>query len=275
MTPEEAYEEALRRIGVAAATQSTKLFLYDLPLTQLPPEIGKCTALQILKLGDTIHSEAHLTTLPETLFQLINLLFLDLSFNSLQSLPDFIGQLTSLTELNVSSNNITTLPDSIGKLNNLAILDLRSNNLTTLPDSMRQLVNLTTLYLRSNNLTTLPNFIMGLTNLTLLDLRSNDLTTLSDSLWQLTNLKFLHLNNNPNLPIPLELVNNPHNPQAILAYWQARQQEGVRPLNEAKMIVIGQGYVGKTSLIERLVFNRFNPDETVITIIDPKNWTTC
>jgi GTPase SAR1 family protein len=33
------------------------------------------------------------------------------------------------------------------------------------------------------------------------------------------------------------------------------------PLNEGKIIVVGRGEVGKTSLINRLIKNRFNRDE--------------
>ena len=34
-----------------------------------------------------------------------------------------------------------------------------------------------------------------------------------------------------------------------------------RPLNEAKVILVGRGSVGKTSLVNRLVYGRFDPDE--------------
>lgn len=44
------------------------------------------------------------------------------------------------------------------------------------------------------------------------------------------------------------------------------------PLNEAKLIFVGQGSVGKTSLIKRLIDNSFNPQENKTDGIDIRKW---
>lgn len=159
MTPEEAYEEALRRIEHAAATNATKLVLYDLPLLQLPSEIGQCKNLEILLIGTPApvgFAYAKLTTLPQSIGKLQYLRKLYVNENRLLSLPDSIGQLTSLQELNLRGNLLTHLPDTLCQLANLQSLDLLGNNLTTLPKNFGQLVSLKELDISRNKLITLP-----------------------------------------------------------------------------------------------------------------------
>ncbi len=45
-----------------------------------------------------------------------------------------------------------------------------------------------------------------------------------------------------------------------------------RPLNEAKVILVGQGAVGKTSLVKRLMTDEFDPEEHKTEGIDIKRW---
>jgi internalin A len=89
-----------------------------------------------------------------------------------------------------------------------------------------------------------------------LDLSNNQLTSLPPEITRLTNLTYLDLTNNP-LPIPPETLNNPYDVKAIFAAI-AGLETGER-LNEAKMLVVGDGDVGKSSVVERLVYNTFNP----------------
>ena len=103
MTPEEAYAEALARIEAAEHEQWTELKLYDLPLRELPPEIGRLTRLTALYLSYVLgRSKTSLVTLPSEIGQLTQLQLLDLGHNNLIELPPEIGQLTQLQELNLS-----------------------------------------------------------------------------------------------------------------------------------------------------------------------------
>ena len=49
-------------------------------------------------------------------------------------------------------------------------------------------------------------------------------------------------------------------------------REPKRPLNEAKVILVGQGAVGKTSLVKRLMTDEFDPEEQKTEGIDIKRW---
>ena len=140
-----------------------------------------------------------LTSLPDSIFLLKNLLTLDLSENKLTTLPDSISALTILRELNLSWNQLTSLAHPRCRLTSLA---RPQEGLTTLPDSISGLTNLEQLNLSGNQLTTLSNSISALKNLLTLDLSENRLTTLPDSISALTNLHWLNIGLNRLTTLP-------------------------------------------------------------------------
>ena len=290
-TPEEGYEIALERIEEAARTGATGLNLTRLELTTLPVQIGQLVNLTSLNLSDN-----QLTSLPAEIGHLVNLAFLDItsnrlvslssaicrlvnltslefSFNQLQTLPAEIGQLNKLTLLNLSANGLQTLPAEIGKLIKLEVLNadggwLSNGMLTTLPVEIKRLNNLTSLDLSGNQFTTLPVEICKLGNLQTLRLFNNKLISLPIEIRNLKNLKDLDLTSNP-LPIPPEILKKTDEPQSILDYYFSRLKKA---LNECKVLVVGQGSVGKTSLIHRLLENKYNPRENKTEGIDIRHF---
>lgn len=112
-------------------------------------------------------------------------------------------------------------------------------------------------------LQSLPEEIAQLTNLQRLDLGGNQLTSLPDAMQKLTWLKTISLRGNDGLKIPPELLQatgDRAGVQKILDYYYRTRQGEKRPLNEAKLILVGYGEVGKTSLVNRLVHDRFDKD---------------
>jgi internalin A len=235
---------------IVQLTNLTALYLRFNQLTTLPDAIGQLTNLPSLDLRTN-----QLATLPDAIGQLTNLTTLDLSYNQLTTLPDAIGQLTNLTTLNPSYNQLTTLPDAIGQLTNLTTLDLISNQLTTLPDAIGQLTNLTTLSLSNNQLTALPDGIGQLTNLKSLYLSNNQLTMLPDEIGQLTNLETLLLDGNPLSEIPPEVLKK--GGLAVRDYYRQRLEENTDYIYEAKLLIIGEGGAGKTSLANKLIDSNY------------------
>jgi internalin A len=270
-------------------TQLRELSLNRNQLTQLPPELGQLTQLQWLVL-----SVNQLTQLPPELGQLTQLQRLNLFNNQLTQLPPELGQLTQLRELYLSNNQLTQLPPELGQLTQLRELDLSDNQLTQLPPELGQLTQLQELYLSNNQLTQLPPELGQLTQLQGLNLRRNRLTELPpvfDSLAKtieanLNNLpteekekglKYgrlgLHLEDNPfRVPIPPEILEKVKRPTDIIDYFKALQA-GSRPLHEAKMLLVGQGGVGKTSLVKRLLHNTYNDHETKTEGIAIDKWS--
>ncbi len=257
-------------------TQLTKLTYLDLSYNQfntLPESIGKLTNLTTFRLSDNFrHNQFNI--LPESITQLTKLTYLDLSYNQFNILPESITQLTNLTYLDFRHNQLKVLPESIGQLANLTSLHLRHNQLNALPESIGKLINLTSLDFWNNQLNSLPGTIGKLTNIISLDLSRNQLNTLPDSIGQLTNLKDLHLSYNQlnylpesigkltNLTslmigensliyIPPEVVEK--GGIAVRDYYRQRLEENTDYIYEAKLLIIGEGGAGKTSLANKLI----------------------
>jgi internalin A len=135
--------------------------------------------------------------------------------------------------------------------------------------------------LGSNQLTALPATIGQLTALKYLYIDDNPLTTLPDTIGQLVNLRQLYLHGNPHLGIPDEVLGprwqevgediRPADPHKILDYY-FRTRQGERPLNEGRLILVGRGGAGKTSLVKRLVLDEFDPDEKQTDGINITQW---
>ncbi len=298
-SPQEIAEE---RIEEARRTGASELDLRTLGLTALPESIGTLEELQGLDLSGNdltalpdsiVHlkqlrrldlSENSLTTLPEFMGQLKELQGLDLAGNGLTTLPDFIGHLTQLQGLYLSRNKLTSLPDSIVHLKQLQGLNLSGNGLTPVPDSIGHLQQLQELYLSGNGLTSLPDFIGHLTQLQGLYLSRNKLTVLPDSIGRLEQLQQLFLHGNEALGIPPEILGptwkevefghdvEAARPSDILQFYFRSLREARSRLGEAKILLVGQGGVGKTSLVKRLIDDEFDPDEAKTEGINISRW---
>jgi hypothetical protein len=253
-------------------------------LTSLPPEIFKLENLTTLNI-----SFNKLTSLPPEISKLEKLTTLDISDNKLTSLPPEISKLEKLTQLDISGNKLTSLPFGISKLKNLIQLDISGNKLTYLPSEISKLKNLKELGISENKLISLPPGISELKNLTQLDISRNQLTSLPPEIKELTNLTQLDISGNqlPSLPpelLELELEieweerwkyytifikENPlENPpveiakqgkEAILNYFRSEGEK--KPLNEVKVLLVGDGGAGKTSLVKRIFWEEVDGNE--------------
>jgi small GTP-binding protein len=194
---------------------------------------------------------------------------LELSWNDLKTLPAEIGELTNLTELDLSYNQLKRLPAEIGKLANLTTLDLSINELKRLPAEIGKLTNLTELDLSSNQLRSLPAEIAELKNLTALDLSNNQLKTLPAEIVELKNLTLLNLSENPLESPPLDIANK--GIEAIRSYFKSLEGEK-QPLNEVKVLLVGDGGAGKTSLVKQVLGEEFDKHEPQTHGINIKDW---
>ena len=141
--------------------------------------------------------------------------------------------MTSLTRLYLRGNQLTTVPPEIGKLASLIQLELNNNQLTALPPDIGKLIGLI-----------------------VLDLHDNKLARLPKTLQKLTQLKYLDLRDNPAFGLLSEVLEQIDNPALILKTYFGER----RPLREAKMLLVGQGGVGKTALARRLL-HELPPDD--------------
>lgn len=196
-------------------------------------------------------SEMGITELPVEIGQLVNLHRLHVNCNQLTALPESIGQLVNLHVLHLGENQLSELPESIGKLANLQQLWLGDCQLTALPESIGQLANLRDVRLYGNRLTALPESIGHLANLGELWLHDNQLTELPESIGQLARLWGLHLKGNPLNPALASA--HKRGLVELRAYLGSLAKPAEREeLYEAKLVLVGEGGVGKTTLLKSL-----------------------
>jgi len=167
----------------------------------------------------------------------------------LKELPPEIGNLQNLTELSLGINKLSTLPPEIGNRQNLIGLDLPSNQLSSLPPEIGNRQNLTELNLHNNQLNQFTKALLDLN----LELEVDE--------WVFFTLeKRILVGDNPFQTPPVEIVKQGR--QAIIDYYAALEEQQKRPLNESKLILIGDGAAGKTSLMKRLLGLDFDPHES-------------
>jgi len=220
-----------------------ELYLGGNPLRKLLGEIGNLKSLRKLSFGYCPDGDEVTITMADTDYTPSKY-----PKTGLVRLPDTIGNLINLKVLDISSNAIDELPDSIGELASLQILDASFNNVRTLPDSIVQLSNLEELYLYSNPLEKLPP---GLTNLRKLG-RINIQQT--------------------KIPIPTEIRVKGNDPLSIFAFYYESLSKPNRAIHEVKILIVGQGSVGKTSLVQRTVFDHFHINELKTDGISINRW---
>ena len=234
-------------------TALIKLYIHDNQLTSLPPEISELKNLTKLDLSGN-----QLTSFPSEISDLKNLTILDLSGNQLTSLPPEFSKLKNLVGIDLSGNQLTFLSPEILKLKNLSYLNVSKIQLTSLPPEISKLKNLSYFDLSENQLTFLPPEISELRNLTKLDVSGNQLKEIPPEIAELKNLTTLFLSGNSLENLPLEIVKK--GIEAIRNYFKSFEEEK-RPLNEVKVLLVGEGGSGKTSLVKRLLGKGFDGNE--------------
>jgi internalin A len=245
-----------------------KLCLSYNQLRRIPPEIFHLTNLRWLGL-----SHNQLEVIPSKIAKLINLKELYLKSNKLESLPPEIGELQKLFSLDFKENNLTEIPSEIGKLSDLTTLhlngnqiscippeigqinilrelDLSSNQLKNLPPEIGQITTLVTLNLSKNKLRSIPSEIGQLTNLMLLNLRSNQLVNLPPEIGKLTRLSVIEFADNISLSLPPEIREK--NCRVIIDFYRQKLEQETDQLYEAKLLIIGEGGAGKTTLTKKI-----------------------
>ncbi len=255
--------------AIAQLSNLKKLVLLYNQITFIPDAIAQLSNLTGLYLGNN-----QITFIPDAIAQLSNLTGLDLTDNQITSIPDAIAQLSNLTHLKLGGNQITEIPEAIAQLSNLTDLSFWSNQITSIPDAIAQLSNLTGLYLGNNQITSIPDAIGKLSNLTMLSFYNNQIEKIPECLETLPKLEKLDLRDNP-LPISPEVLGDTKDsgtPAAIFNYLRQLRSGEVLPLNEAKVLLVGQGSVGKTSLINRLTHNQYNPNQPQTDGLNITNW---
>ena len=189
---------------------------------------------------------------------LINLTDLYLSDNQITGLSP-LQPLINLTELSLSGNQITDL-SPLQPLINLTELDLRNNQITDL-SPLQPLIHLTRLDLDNNKITDISP-LLPLKKLKLLDLSKNKISRLPEEWtgrdmeikWEYDYKDGLFLKDNPLEVPPVEIVQQ--GDAAVRNYFAEIKRETVLLLH-SKVLLVGSGAVGKTTLVKKLENKKF------------------
>ena len=249
------------------------------PISLTARDFERLKDLRILDLTGT-----RMKTLPGAIAKLTSLQTLYLGGNSLRNLPNSLSEMQSLETLGLKANQFVHLPRQVQELS-LRHLDLSDNRLLDISPGISSLVRLESLILgsessrasRRGGITQIPSAIGNLTQLRKLVLGTNQLAHLPSALAELEKLELLDVSHNYIEEFPRELaplilkglmikaVGNPlreplpevidRGPQALATYL-ASLDDAVEQY-EAKLLMVGEGNVGKTSLVKRIAGEPF------------------
>ena len=223
-----------------------------------------------------------LREVPSGIAELKNLEHLNLTANGINKLPGEIGEITKLKELILIGNNLRELPKEIVKLKNLKNLFLGANRISYFPMEITEIPNFERLGIGNNEITKIPHGISELKNLPKLKelfLKSNKLKALPPEITQIgLEIKWewdksregIYLEGNPIEIPPLEIIKK--GIPAIKAYFQSLKKETNLPLNEVKVLLVGDGAAGKTSLVKQMRGQDFNKNESQTHGINIDSW---
>ncbi|MEM7510933.1 MAG: COR domain-containing protein, partial [Bacteroidota bacterium] len=168
----------------------------------------------------------------------------------------------SLYYVDLSTNPKLETFQFSGACKNLQLIFLRGTAIKEfiLPSGFEKLVHL---YLNDNQLEEL-TLKSKLPQLSTLQLKNNKLKAIPENTLTLAPvLDSIFLGNNPlpeELSNLLESISDQNHIDLYKEYLAQRQIGKVQPNNECKVLLIGNGKAGKSAIVNRIVFNRFDPE---------------
>lgn len=211
---------------------------------------------------------------------LTNLLYLDLSSNEISELS-ILKNFKKLTYLGLRNNKIVDI-SPLAKLTNIKTLFLWNNQISNI-NILSNLYDLKNLDIGSNRICDISS-LSNLDNLVHLDISSNiicDLRPLEkiivknfdivydqyDTDEELENIVFLQFNHFT-IP-PIEVIEQGN--ETIIQYFEDARTYNLKSLNECKLIFVGDGGLGKTSLMKKIIGLPYTKEETTHGI-NKKTW---
>jgi internalin A len=230
-------KEAIRRITENLKSRPMELDLSNLGLRKVPDELKRLSSLRSL----------------------------DISGNPLTQIPAWFSEMTSLQRLTLGGGRLGKLPEQIKSLLKLRHLSCVNSRLTSIPSWIRELKELETLCFAQNLITSIPIEISYLRKLTGFDLQQCRVERLNSELASLGSLRTLKLKGNPIAELPEEIIDS-CDARSIFKYFRritsnnkARKAKiKSTPLNEFKLVLVGRGGVGKTTLAHKLITGKFD-----------------
>ncbi len=208
-------------------------------------------------------AECGLSSLPDKLSELSDLRMLNISNfsfsdisgknNTFIQVPETITRLSSLQTLYLSSTKIREVPETITRLSSLQVLNLSNTDISEVPETITRLSSLQTLSLCNCHLKAIPYALVKLGLPFVID---------DYGAYNCINLTGVKLDEGD-----LQLFTQPRD------VIEAAYLEQVR-VRECKVIFLGDGAAGKSSLIQRMVHGDFDPAKLPTDGVKTTKWET-
>ncbi|MCP4155936.1 MAG: GTP-binding protein, partial [bacterium] len=187
-----------------------------------------------------------------------------------------LEELKNLTRLTLGHNDLTDA-SFLAPLTKLQYLDLSNNKLGNV-SFLADLKNVTHLNLKGNHISDI-SCLNELEHLTHLDLRNNKINRLPHKLlnrglkitWKDIESDGILLNNNPLEPPPVELEKQGNH--AVIVYLKSLFGDE-QPISEVKVLLLGHGAAGKTTLVKRICGEDIDRREPMTPGVNIKSWET-
>jgi GTPase SAR1 family protein len=308
------HDELLQLIDQAARESWNELDLSGKQLEYLPPEVESLSKLQELNLSynnfvylppeigtlKNLHSLSlsynyQLSVLPSEFWELDNLQQLDLSATRVVLSGNDLGKLKNLRHLDLSNNNLLDISDRISNADKIKSLNLSNNQLTKLPMGVKLLNNLQYLNISKNHIRKVEFEEAKFKHIKWLDISSNAVDSLPPEICLFKSLTWLDISDNKLGHLPLEVAKIPRlqsfnfdgNPlefpppeitkngmSGVISYLRQQLEQGKEELYEAKLLILGEGGVGKTTLAKKIIDSSYelSADELTTEGIDVLRW---
>jgi GTPase SAR1 family protein len=220
---------AIRDVSALAQLSQLKTLFLNRTEVNDVSALAQLSQLQTLNLRDTHISDV------SALAQLSQLQTLDLNRTKVSDVSD-LGQLSELKTLNLDETPISDV-SALAQLSQLQTLDLNRTKVSDV-SALAQLSQLQTLDLSHTGLSDLRPLLQliesGLKVKIKEDFRRDG----------------IYVANTPLTSPPIEIVQQGN--KAVIEYFEQLDKQGVDYLYEAKMLIVGEGGAGKTSLVRKL-----------------------
>lgn len=250
----------------AAMDEVSSINLFNNNISAFPERILECTNLVKIDLRSNL-----LRKIPPEIISLKKLEILLLDYNILQDLPDELSRL-NIKEIHLNNNSFRSIPECITRMCDLNILKMNANGISDIDHRIFSMKNLKHLEFSRSNIKNINKRIKNARNLSYLDVSGNDLSYLPPEVGDLRELRALNISSNPISRLPAETsdlrslqelvfdytllgVNyrNAYNQgiKGLFSYVRSLRQDTLKTY-EAKLLITGEGGVGKTSTLTSL-----------------------
>lgn len=197
--------------------------------------IEDISPLKELKELESLNLSFNRITNISAISNLKNLKYLIFKRNKIHDISP-LNTLKNLIYLNLSDNLIVDIEPLID-LKRLFSLDLTKNRIVSISKSFLENNCGKCFYSSSNDLRNEPDFLAFLLQSKLPEYENGSVR--------------IHLGDNPLKSPPIHIVEQGR--EAMLEWWERKEKEGTRPLNEVRVIFLGWGNAGKTSVMRRVL----------------------